>query len=132
MSKDFKGLLGPAFETHTKDTLWTYIKSMINNTVSKNETCVEGIHISFGSRTTVVIKRNPKTVTSVELASLAKQFGKPESDLMSLFWKRKVTILDSNGAPIEGPKKERMRGKRSSKKEGNALDNANGDQGKLI
>ena len=62
-----------------------YIVGMYERPPTKGSQEVEGVGITFGTRTVVRVKRDPKYVTKKEIKILAEEYGKSEEELTALF-----------------------------------------------
>lgn len=84
-------LISPiAYETHSAESFYAYIKSLMNSNASKE---VSGVSISkSGEKLTIRMSRSPKVVTRDELTILAKEYELNETELLKIFKKRKIGI----------------------------------------
>ena len=69
-----------------------YVEALYIRPETKGSQLVEGVGITFGTRTIVRIKRDPKYVTREELTLLSEEYGRSPEELETLLRSRKVEI----------------------------------------
>lgn len=78
----------------TPENFYNYCLSLIQKNLKTQSSAVDGVGISFGKRTIVRVKREPKFVTRNEIKLLAEEYRKEEQELLDLFTKRKIDVRD--------------------------------------
>lgn len=108
-------LISKPFGEMNKEEFFAVIKALYKNPNSKASTTVPGISLSVGKKTIVRITREDKRITEHELALLAGEHDLDASELMLLFTKRKINVVNENGdiLNVRAPKRRAKARKRN-------------------
>ena len=88
----FSPLLGPNIYKQSAASFKAYVRSLFIKPISKTQTGVDGIRISFGKRMIIYVERDPKFVTYNEISTLAKEGQLNTDEMYRMFKKRKIEI----------------------------------------
>lgn len=99
----------------TQEEFFAQVDSLRLKPQNKDSKAVPEIALMFNETKTIVrVKRNPKYVTSDEIALLAKEYDKPEEFIIMLFTSRKIAIKNALGGFVYEPTRRKAKTKRDA------------------